>query len=769
MKLHYQLIAVSALIFSVLLSSNASAQTPQLMSYQGVVRDAGNLLVTDVNVGMKISIVQDTPDGTTVFSETHTPMTNSNGLATIMVGGGTTVTGDFSTIDWGDGPYFLKSEVDPTGGTAYTITGTSQLLSVPYALHSGGDNDWTITDGNLYNEDQPVGIGTDTPNAMLEVSGDAIIHGVTVGTGTGDMASNTVLGESALSSNTTGFDNTAVGAGTLQYSTEQTGLTAIGNQALHNIGNNGYPWEGSFNTAVGDHALASNVQGGGNVAIGHYALEHNLAGDNTAVGGNALRFNTTGASNTAVGKNALHDQTEGFANVAVGHLALQNSTTASNNTAVGSQALNNNVTGSQNTAIGKNALFSSVGGHNNSAVGFEALFSNTFGLENVALGFRALKLNTTGSTNTAVGYNALHDNIDGDNNTAYGNSSMEKNIEGNGNTAVGVHTLEKNTIGQSNNAFGFNSLANNISGYSNSAFGAASLYGNTSGYNNAAFGNGALSSNSTGYENVAIGYDALENNGFGYANVATGPYALSSNGSGYGNAATGFHALSSNTIGVYNVAVGFNCLRNSTNGNLNTGIGDSSLFSNEIGHRNTAVGHGANFSGTAYSNSTGIGADADCTASDQVRLGDSSVSSIGGYSSWTTLPSDERFKDQVREDVSGLEFITRLRPVTYEVRLTEIDAFFTEHYGVNGRVVRANNNTKSNARMTGFIAQEVESAAREVGYEFSGVDAPKNPDDFYGIRYAEFVVPLVKAVQEQQDIIDELKERIEALESQLTE
>jgi hypothetical protein len=102
------------------------------MSYQAVIRDAGNALVTSHAVGMRISILQGSVSGTVVYSETQTPTTNVNGLISIEIGGGT----GFDVINWATGPYYIKTETDPTGSTSYTIIGTSQLLSVPYALYA---------------------------------------------------------------------------------------------------------------------------------------------------------------------------------------------------------------------------------------------------------------------------------------------------------------------------------------------------------------------------------------------------------------------------------------------------------------------------------------------------------------------------------------------------------------------------------------------------------------------------------------------------------
>jgi hypothetical protein len=127
---------VYTLFFAVLVTAIGFTQTPQKMSYQAVIRNAGNALVTSHTVGMRISILQGSATGTPEYVETQTPTTNVNGLVTIEIGGGTIVTGTFTGIDWSNGTYFIKTETDPTGGTSYTITGVSQILSVPYALHS---------------------------------------------------------------------------------------------------------------------------------------------------------------------------------------------------------------------------------------------------------------------------------------------------------------------------------------------------------------------------------------------------------------------------------------------------------------------------------------------------------------------------------------------------------------------------------------------------------------------------------------------------------
>ena len=116
------------IVFAVLLSASLWAQAPQSFSYQAVVRGANNELVANKPVGMKVSLLQGSEYGNSVYVETHTPISNTNGLVSVVIGNGTKLLGDFVTIDWSKGPYFVKTEMDLTGGSSYSITNISQLL-----------------------------------------------------------------------------------------------------------------------------------------------------------------------------------------------------------------------------------------------------------------------------------------------------------------------------------------------------------------------------------------------------------------------------------------------------------------------------------------------------------------------------------------------------------------------------------------------------------------------------------------------------------------
>ncbi len=121
------------ILTAIILTATLWAQSPETISYQAVIRNSSDALVTNTQIGMEINIRQGTPTGTVVYSETQTPATNANGLVSIEIGGGE----GFSTIDWSAGPYYIETKTAVTPPlTSYTIMGTSQLLSVPYALHA---------------------------------------------------------------------------------------------------------------------------------------------------------------------------------------------------------------------------------------------------------------------------------------------------------------------------------------------------------------------------------------------------------------------------------------------------------------------------------------------------------------------------------------------------------------------------------------------------------------------------------------------------------
>lgn len=125
-----------SLVAVATISLNSFGQAPEGFKYQAVVRDAGNTIINNQAVGVQMTIQQGSIGGTTVYQETFAPTTNTFGLVNLEIGTGSVVSGNFSTIDWDNGPYFIETAIDVTGGVSYTVMGTSQLMSVPYALHA---------------------------------------------------------------------------------------------------------------------------------------------------------------------------------------------------------------------------------------------------------------------------------------------------------------------------------------------------------------------------------------------------------------------------------------------------------------------------------------------------------------------------------------------------------------------------------------------------------------------------------------------------------
>ncbi|HRI21137.1 MAG TPA: tail fiber domain-containing protein, partial [Panacibacter sp.] len=289
-------------------------------------------------------------------------------------------------------------------------------------------------------------------------------------------------------------------------------------------------------------------------------------------------------------------------------------------------------------------------------------------------------------------------------------SSLFLNIAGSYNTASGYYSLGWNATGNSNTAMGDHSLAVNRTGSYNTAQGAYSLFYNTAGLN------------------TAIGYKSMYWNTSGYSNTAAGSYSLNLNKTGSYNTGFGQYSL-------------FN-----TTGSWNTAFGANSLQTNATGFANTALGDGADVSAGGLSNAMALGYKAVVNASNKVAIGNSSVSVIGGQVGWSTF-SDGRFKTNIHENVPGLAFINKLKPVTYNLELKKFDQFLGKtqseissmqvEYFAGEKKVR-----------TGFIAQDVEKSAQELHFDFDGVNHPQDSKDNYSLVYADFVPSLVKAVQE---------------------
>jgi hypothetical protein len=432
------------------------------------------------------------------------------------------------------------------------------------------------------------------------------------------------------------------------------------------------------------------------------------------------------------------------------------------NTADGFNTLVNNTIGSYNTALGSNSMTNNTQGSGNTAAGSRALFANTSGASNVAIGDDALISNTTGSSNTAVGTQSLVDNLTGQSNTAIGMIAMNSNTTGNSNVAIGFDALGSNQTASNNTACGYFSLVSNTTGQNNVALGFGSMLFNLTSNENTASGYNALFAHRSGDDNTAIGSRALTNDTSGFFNTAIGKSAMFNNTNGVSNTVAGWNSLFANTEGGDNTAFGIQSLRGNTTGHYNTAIGSDVMWTNTTGQFNTVLGYFSDVSASNLNNATAIGAQAIVNASNKVRIGNTAVTVIEGQVPFTN-PSDGRFKFNIQEDVKGLDFILRLRPVTYQFDVQKEQDFVSGKLSaaqLNNNIHQASYNEAGLMRRTGFIAQEVEQAAEKSNYDFDGLKKPNTDKDYYSLSYASFVVPLVKAMQEQQKIIDVQQKKI---------
>ncbi|WP_170826816.1 tail fiber domain-containing protein [Flavobacterium caeni] len=517
------------------------------------------------------------------------------------------------------------------------------------------------------------------------------------------VARNTSIGSLAAESNTVGLDNTTIGSEALNRNTAGGKNVAIGNRAL-------------YTQAFSNGGVAFDTD---NVAIGYEALfttnqtmldEGNR---NVAIGNYASRSNTTGNDNTSIGYRALYANTNGFHSVAIGTQALENATGFGNNLAIGWRTMQNN-TGGDNMAFGAAALQSTGSG---------------FGFRNTAIGMQAMSINDTGSNNISIGYASLLGNLTGNGNTVMGDMAMSQSQAGSYGTAIGYQAM----------LYANNTTTPFVN--TNTAIGTEAIKGS------------ATPANNTGLANTATGYQALTGNTSGSYNTVNGYQAMLLNSSGYNNTAIGSTAMNSNGLGYGNVAVGNRALVNNTAGNYNTCIGNNVYPT----------------SSTALTNYTGLGYNVGgaTSASNMVELGNASVTAIRAQVTGITAYSDRRIKNNIQENVPGLSFIGKLRPVTYNLDLHKQNEMLyrgdkdKEDFDWEGKY------DIEKIKQTGFIAQEVAQAAQEINYDFNGVDVPKNAENLYSVNYTSFVVPLVKAVQEQQQIIEGQNEKISDLEARL--
>lgn len=367
--------------------------------------------------------------------------------------------------------------------------------------------------------------------------------------------------------------------------------------------------------------------------------------------------------------------------------------------------------------------------------------TNEFGLFTAQIGFGTPVYGTFSGINWATGNNYLVVNYDPDGGTNFHNIGATQLL------SVPYALYAGKVMGDTSGGGGGGGGGSNgwsVTGNSQTVYG-TDFIGTTDSVNLMFKVNDIKSGfieNSLG--NTGLGYNVFTANSTGTDNTLMGLQAMYSNNSGSSNTGIGATALYSNTTGAYNTAVGAGALQGSINGSYNTAVGYSSY--NED---------------ASYNNSTCVGYSSAVDSSNEVRLGNPSVTSIGGQVGWTTY-SDARIKDNITENVPGMDFLKKLRPVTYQYDISKEEKLL----GKTNAIEWAGKHEIEGMTFTGFLAQDVDAAAREMNYNFSGVDKTGR---IWGIRYADFVPTIVKGMQEQEAIIEKQQALIDNLQKQLDE
>jgi len=298
----------------VLGSILVSAQAPEKMSYQAVIRNSGGQLLLNQNIAVRVSVLQGTPTGTIVFSERLTGITNANGLVSLEIGSGTVLSGTFASINWASGNFYLKTETDPLGGTAYSIAGTSQLLSVPYAMYAktaGGTSGGVLSlpyAATVNNANTLFAITNDGDGTSLEgvnntaASSIASVRGLVSNTAPGGFSSAVRGINNGTGGLGIGVWGSQDGSGWGVYGVSPTGLGVYGNSS-----GAGYGVYANSSTGTGLNATSTNGIAA-NLSISNNANSNNVVNANTLGNGIVLNVSTTG---TGVG--VLSSTGAGFA------------------------------------------------------------------------------------------------------------------------------------------------------------------------------------------------------------------------------------------------------------------------------------------------------------------------------------------------------------------------------------------------------------------------------------------------------------------------
>jgi len=742
----------------------AVAQVPETFSYQVVVRDGSNNPIANRAVRFRITLQND--NGSTVyFTETHSATTSSLGLINLNIGGGSIVSGTIKGVPWKAGNIYIKVEIDPNGGTAYTLMGTSKLQTVPFALYSAKVGE-VVSESTALDDD---------PIFVVKNKAGKIVFAV-YQTGVRAYVEDSKSEKGARS----GF---AVGGLTNQGKVEQEYLRITPDSARIWVNSEsakgargGFAVGGLTNKANASNFLVLTPE---NYFIGHESGLKTTSGlYNSFIGYKSGFSNTTGSRNIFLGRYTGYSNIGGNQNVFIGDSTGNSNTTGFANVFIGDRSGIKNQSGFWNIFLGRRSGALNTSGYANIIIGDFAGYDNTTGYDNVIIGDWSGASNTTGTNNIFLGANSGWSNTIGDDNTFIGTKSGYGNTDGSYNVFLGQNSGYSNTTALSNVILGksagyyndtasYNVIIGTLAGYNNKGWqnvflGQESGRSNTSGSYNVYNGCGAGWSNTTGNQNVIIGAYSGFLNSTGNFNTFYGVYAGYLNTTGEQNVFMGQRSGYSTSTGSWNVFVGPRAGYSNTVGYQNVFMGNRAGYSNQSGNYNVFIGDhagyyetgseklyiensdasssGALIYGDFYYNQlrfnakVGIGTSPSSTYELYV-LGDA-YATVGWY-----IPSDEKFKTNIASLENSLQKVKNLHGVSYEWKVNE----FPDKKFEKGTQV-------------GFIAQETEKIIPEI--------VRTDNDGFKAVDYSKLNPYLVEAIKEQQKQIDEQKLMIDKLQKE---
>ena len=699
---------ISFLLLLFVFGVNFTAAQTNEFTYQGKLTEGG--MAPSGNYDFEFRLYDAAAGGTLLGTQTRSGVPVSNGIFIVSLDFGAQFSG---------AARFLDISVKPAGSANpfSPLAPRQAITSSPYAIRS-------LSAGVATNSLQLGGVAANqfplTTDARLSDARNPLA-------GSANYIQNTTSPQAASNFNVSG-DGTV--GGTLTGNLVRAG-------AQFNIGNDRVLSIGNLNTYVGKSAGQSNPTGTANTFVGNSAGANTTtgfrnsffgsesgtlhatnccnsffgyaAGNKTTSGYNSFFGDSTGSANTSGANNSFFGASAGLAN-----------TTASENSFFGADAGAANTTGGRNSLFGRNSGLQNTTGNANSFFGSDAGRSNTTGNTNSFFGSFAGRWNTSGFQNSFFGGNAGFINTTGSNNSFFGHNAGQQNIEGNSNSFFGRDAGNGNTTGSDNSFFGSGAGSDNTTGRTNSFFGVVAGVKNTTGDFNAFFGRGAGFNNLDGNENTFVG----ANSGIGNTN-------------GQENSFLGYNSGGINTTGNGNVMLGFSAGNTNTVGSNNTIIGkDADVSANNLSF-GTAIGSG---SVVSASNTIALGR---TSGADRVRIyGRLAINTLGAATATNlcinTLTDDVaacssslRYKTNIATFTTGLSFVNRLRPVTFNWK-------------------------ESSENDLGLIAEEVA--------EVEPLLVTRNKTgEIQGVKYDRISVVLLNAVKEQQTQIQEQQRQIAQL------